>query len=208
MKKDKKSFKEFYFHDDKRDIDLSNLTEVRYASIDPGKKNFSILIEMRNTSDSKSVETIFHDLRNLKKTRYGNDISLLELTDYLDSLHHHFKHCDFFIIEKQLKINRIATEIMYHIQSYLIIKYRNTVKKPSIFFVEPILKNDILKLDNSKNHIKVKTITVYKNICEHRNDIEKIKFIDSHKKKDDICDVGCQSEALCEKLGYKTILSS
>jgi len=201
----KKTFTEFYYHDSPKP-NFRNLKEIVYASIDPGKINFSIRIEKRSTTEY-SVSPLYHNLLEIKKIRYGTDQSLLNLSNFLDSLDKYLSKCHLFIIEKQLKINRIASEIMFHVKSHLMFRYYNSELRPSIFLIEPKLKNCILTLDPT-NHkdIKVKTIKACELICTLRNDKLTQEFIDSCKKKDDVCDVICQAEAFFHEIKMISVL--
>lgn len=169
-------------------IQPPNITknQIRLISIDPGIKNFSIRIETRKDS---SINTELFERVNLQ----GN--ILINLTRYLDQYLFRFRESDIIIIEKQLTKNSPLIRVSQHVLSYFVIKLLDI--HSIILEIDPKAKTRLLnapKLDKRK--IKTWSIITAIQILQERKDILSLSILEKEKKKDDLADTVCQSEAL------------
>lgn len=162
---------------------------IQYCSIDPAKKNFAILVERRYSDGT--ISTYIYDKW---------DLSGLCPLDYLTKILFEYKNifnsCDYIIVEKQLKVNKVASPPAKHAISFFLFYLRDNERRTRVFEIDPRAKSKILKNGPKDNRdIKKLSIDYCIELLNKRNDVVKLQILSYHKKKDDLADVVTQLEA-------------
>jgi hypothetical protein len=170
--------------------------EIVVVSIDPGKKNLAIRIELRYSKQQCIPVTLF-----MQRVSFDGDDkykTYLSIKNYFDSLDDYLKYASLFVIEKQLPVNYEILRISQHIITLIMIKYPSAM----IVEIDPKQKSKLfdVKYLNSKG-LKKWSIETAIALLNNRNDQVAQSIIKSEKKKDDLCDTILQSEAACHLIG-------
>ena len=106
------------------------------------------------------------------------------------------KETDIVIVERQLKVNYKATGIARSAIMLLHVLLKDTPRYPTIYEIPASLKGRILGFHKGTDHnLKKWAIRQAKQILTERQDDETIAIVERRKKRDDLSDVICQSEA-------------
>ena len=151
---------------------------------------------------SQCGQCIFLDIKNLGERKdFFSGKAILNLYDYFDDLKNKdiFRDVDVIIMEKQLKINGMASVLMYHLHSWFLINFRN-FKKTILYPAKnktrilgaplSILDEDGKKVKMDKRFRKNLAIQQASQILAKRKDEDTFNFIfkDNKSKKDDLSD--------------------
>ena len=147
----------------------------------------------RKTKEEKEIE---EKEKQEKKTKKKGSKALdanvfLRLTALLDRYKEHFDKCTTIIIEQQMsfgsKINTMAIKIAQHTYSYFLFRYGNTKK---IVEFPSYNKTQILGAPGGLDKPARKKWAIVKanEIWTLRGDTTTSMFVQSNKKKDDLCD--------------------
>lgn len=144
------------------------------------------------------------DISKYKGSKFHIE-TIINLSDYLESIKHLLDLCDFFVIERQMNLNPSAQRIEAHTYSWLAINYRDTKivclygaynKTKILGAPKMILKKGIMK-KMDKPARKLWSCEKTKEILTLRGDDKNLHFIfNTHKKKaDDLCDTITQLQS-------------
>lgn len=162
------------------------------CSIDVGKVNLGVYVEEFSSVDQgQAVYLQRVDLTLCKKERVTVTF-LKRMFDYLDSIRPYLEGCDYFVIEKQMRTNPEAQFVDHALQSYFILNFK---EKQVISFSS---KNKTHLFDDTKmTKYQRKKWAVEKAIkmFTERGDTERLAYINTLKKKDDVSDAVCQLDA-------------
>jgi hypothetical protein len=119
--------------------------------------------------------------------------NVIELQTWLMSLDSFFSSSHIFLIERQLiRHNPNAGRIFSHLCAFFMTRYAPS--GPLIAEVDPKLKSKILKAPKGVD-LKKWSVEEAVKILKGRDDDNSIKIIEKTKKKDDLADTVCQSQA-------------
>jgi hypothetical protein len=168
------------------------------ASIDVGTKNFAIRIEYRH--NYHETVPLWFDVNNFgqlginRLTPYAMD----GIIDYLSSIPV-LKHADIILIEKQVSMNTVCLQVESLLYGYFIKQIKDDVIKSSCMLVavNSKLKGWMLQAPKSLTSKELKKWATDKaiNILAKRDEDWSLSVIQSHGKKDDLCDTIVQLEA-------------
>ena len=166
----------------KQDPSLWKEDYRQVVSIDPALVNLAIRIEKRPLDKTQPITMVHFD-----KVAVAN---VVELQTWLMSLDSFFSSSHIFLIERQLiRHNPNAGRIFSHLCSFFMTKYTGLITE-----VDPKLKSKILKAPKGVD-LKKWSVEEALKILKSRDDMESIKIIEKTKKKDDLADTVCQSQA-------------
>lgn len=172
--------------------------KYRICSIDPAyTDNYAVRIEDRDLQKG-TIETIFLDKISVRAEEPLNYYS--KLIDELDKIIDKIEMCHYIVIEKQLKSNYKMTRMGQHSISYFMCRLKDKGVKPIIYEIESRAKSKIIGAPAKTKSKELKKLSVdyaFK-ILEERGDQKGIDLVNSFKKKDDVCDTICQSDAFCQ----------
>jgi|LakMenEpi03Aug12_release.lakeMendotaPanAssembly.Ray.scaffolds.fasta_scaffold759397_2 hypothetical protein len=127
------------------------------------------------------------------------------LIDWLDELanNEYFDGVDVILIEQQMKTNNIALALMYHIQSWCMIQFRQFKKiilypskqKTRVLGAPLKQEDDEGKLKKTTKYQRKKwSVDTVKEFLELRKDEKNLEYIfkENKSKKDDLCDTVVQ----------------
>jgi len=187
-------YKEYFDTDEASKISIPKL---RYNKLGEAHEEFREYID----KVSQCGQCVFIDKHELgqRKDMFNNKV-FLEIIDYFDKLNNQgiFNDVNVILIEKQLKINGIASVIMHHIHSWMLNNFRD-FKKTILY--PPKNKTRILgaalkELDEKGKATKVNkayrkkwAVMRAEEILKLRNDKETLSIFEKNKsKRDDIAD--------------------
>jgi hypothetical protein len=151
-----------------------------------------------------------------KKCYYAQQ-SFINLIDWLDALCNKgfFNEVQIILIEQQMKTNNIALSIMYHIHSYLLIKFKRfktvmlypSKNKTRVLGASLKIEKDGKSVKATKYNRKKWSIECITGLLTSRNDQYSLEALKKEKKKDDLCDTvaQCLSYVVLELLKEKKI---
>lgn len=191
----------------------------RIVSIDPGRKNLSMRIELRpkDTLHNKIItEVAFRiDLGDPKTDEINNECDIYSIcNNVLDKYLELMINSHFVIIERQLPVNYRMVRLSQHIVSYFLFKLQDNLLQTIIMEVDPKLKSKELDAPKNLNKKGIKAWAIEKAIelCKIRDDKYCLDIMEkAGSKKDDISDTLVQIEAVFIYLGLpitKRITSS
>jgi hypothetical protein len=193
----KLKYVEHYWHTIPREERKWNLDYIQILSVDPGLKNYTILIQRRMTNGI-TFPLLYNKLdftSDDESSHYGY------LLHFFESQKELIKGCHIFLIERQLPQNYKMVRISQHTISYIMFQTLNNSLLPSIYEVDTKLKGIYLGVKKSDD---VKKIAIERAIqlLTSRNDKYSLSVLNNTKKKDDLADVIIQIEALFYELQY------
>ena len=195
----KLKYVEHYWHTTKKETRKWNTNYIQVFSVDPGLKNFTILIQRRMVN-GMTYPLLYNKL----------DFSSDDESSHFGYLLHFFEThrelicgCHIFLIERQLPQNYKMVRISQHTISYIMFATLNNNLLPSIYEVDTKLKGIYLGVKKSDGR-DVKKVAIERAIelFTARNDKYSLNIINEIKKKDDLADVVIQIEALFNELQY------
>ena len=175
--------------------------KIKILSCDPGVINFALRIETWHSDEritmnyyekfslKSEVNTLFKEDPTSDKV----EIIYLNLMKKLASLTEYYENLDLIIIEGQPPIKSENVRLAHSIFCYF------SMRDLAIIEVNTKLKAKMLGYKKGMN-VKALSISEAMKLLEMRVDYESIKYVNSLKKKDDICDTVCQIEALMRHL--------
>ncbi len=196
------------------EISLSKLTSI--TNISPNLRyniDGTVTIAFKNILDQvySSGKTILINNTNIRAKETGSDINTFHnLNDCLDNYKEYWDKTHYFVVEKQLEINRKARRLSLVCMSYFLYNYgrfREVIEieskyKTMILGAKRILSKKTYRNGNkkyvsmSKYDRKKWSVQIGNNILENRNDNEGLDLFKKFKKKDDIFDTILQTQAL------------
>lgn len=179
-----------------------SIKSIKFVSIDPGTKHFAIRIEIISFGDITSYQMILFQLINfeerLKERKEDlNDYNMIiAIENYMQSIKCLLVNTNIVIIEDQMKINKKTLPIFRHLISYFM--HSPIYEDTCVIGMSPKFKGKMLGLKGKD--IKKCTVDIIINIFKQRNDVESLRILASHEKKDDLCDTKAMIESMCIQL--------
>jgi hypothetical protein len=178
---------------------------VQFVSIDPGTKNFAFRIERRYYNGK--IETYAfekHSPLEIKTEQINNDnVTINHLYNNINLiLNKHktlYETTHYIIIERQLPQNYMATRVAQHFISYFIHELTDKFLRASILEVDPKLKGKMLKAPKGMRERELKVWSTHeaRRLFVLNKDNFSLNILDKTRKKDDLADTKCQTEAIC-----------
>lgn len=179
---------------------MHNCNKTMYIiSFDIGIHNFSFSLIHFSQQSQKFDITYFENADLAPQQKINKDFRMSQsffhrFHEYLKSKHHVFCIADICIIEKQLTRRNIKASCLYtHLETHLIIFFSKLKIFPfspnkkylPLLFVHPDIDNH---KKNTYRERKDWAVTICKDIMRKQNDDVALEWLDTYKKKDDICD--------------------
>nr|QBK90658.1 MAG: holliday junction resolvase [Pithovirus LCPAC104] len=181
--------------------DWSNEEVIRFISIDPGKINFAIRIEVRYRKDKFPPKMEIFIKKNFFNKNDNNDNNELysRITDFLDTFIPFYEKTHFVLIERQFKKNYTMIRISQHIISYFLFKLKDLPLFPSILEIDSKFKYTFFNSSSSKKKgMKYAGVEKALELLKNNKDDDSLSIISNSKKKDDLADTVIQIEAMCK----------
>jgi len=179
-----------------------NLGYIRVVSIDPAVKNYAIRCTER-FPDGKIKSLLVFEKVNLTSnlTTKGHNCSIFNLTRFLNKYRDLWSGVNVVIIERQVKLNRIATAVFNQTISYFTMFLMGSPFTPMIIEVSPKLKGKVLGVPKGTKgkDLKKWAVVTAADILQKKGDIQSLDQINRITKKDDLSDTVCQEEAFFER---------
>jgi hypothetical protein len=168
----------------------------RVVSIDPGRLNLAIRVEERVNGEILTLLYEKVDVR-LSEDEECNNV-YVNITDYLNQHQELFTICNMLVIEKQIKLSIPNIRVEQHIVSYFISLFRNhnVAHTLWIYTIEATQKTRVFGGPTTRDAGKLWAQEYAIKLLTERDDSYSLAILDSESKKDDLCDVVCQIEAL------------
>lgn len=167
---------------------LGEEKNINAVFIDPGTKNCGFrAVNMNNGS----ISTYFHDLIHFAKKGESFSESMKGAVNFVNDMKLIFTDAHYIVIERQMSFNYDLTRMSQHLISCIAMITKDTGNRPLIVEIDSRLKSASFDRDRVGTTTKKLGIDAARRICEEREDFETLQLINSHKKKDDICDVLC-----------------
>ena len=202
---------------------------MKIASFDIGLKTCSVAIETYGETQIKppkvkyikggeatpEMKAFITEIRKLgsilhlekkdlgdKKTYFSGQ-AFRNLYAWCEELDIHLNNCDIILIEQQMRVNNIAQALMYHLQAFLMIKYKDKNIKLYPSKNKTRILGAPLKVENEEG--KLKKVTKYQRkkwscICademlkDRKDELWHTYIFKTNKsKKDDLSDVLMQT---------------
>lgn len=195
-----------YFHSHTRNNQTWNQDYLQFCSIDPGTSNFGVRIERRyHQGDNKGKITslLFERIRPKKVEDKHYRSIYSSITEYLEQHIDKLLECHIFIIERQMAINYQSVRVQQHVQSYLMTRLKDTPRLPLILEIDAKGKCHFLGCPKGMNKTAYKkwSVKMALELLYRRNDMEAYQKLEKASKKDDLADIVCMIEAICEMFG-------
>jgi hypothetical protein len=164
---------------------------MKFASFDIGTKNLGVYFE--ENDHTPYVYEVVCLCDSTTKSKYSYTI-LDNLSAYLEKHKEFLEQCDYIIIEKQLRVNKIAQRVEGHLISWLLITLKCGQKIKSISSKEKTRQfNAPLKM--TKPQRKKWAVMFVKEMVFSNMHCDMLHLLETTKKADDICDAYLQCQA-------------
>lgn len=175
---------------------------MKIASFDIGSKNFAFCIERFNEENLKKdtdrvwLEGNISYVENaniLSEDRHGYTFD--KLLAFLENKKYLWTDVHIFLIESQMSSNVKAFKIACQLEAYFKTTYmfKQTIMFPSVYKTKAFSTSETSLGTYSSR--KTFTVNIVNKYLLLRKDVCALRYIDSLKKKDDICDAICQLQA-------------
>ena len=182
---------------------ISQEDSLKYISIDPADKHFTVRVELRHRETQK-VKLVFCEVKKFRSKNENVAVNriLIQLNEYLGSILEYTKGAYMILVERQLPKNYHAVRISQHVLSYFVVN--QDFGSSIVIEVDSRLKTKIFGF-GSNTEYKTKRLAVKKakELCVEHDDMESLKMIEDNKpnkklekKDDDISDVIVMLEAV------------
>jgi hypothetical protein len=191
-------FSVFNAHTEKKIVKTINEQDQQYytcAFIDPGARNIALRISEYNI-ETDVIRTVILDLINLTINNKSADNALyMNMYSVLDEYIDCFSKCNFIVIESQLTINYSMVRLSQHLITYLTLVTRDKGALPVIVEMDPKTKSRLLCAPKlAGKAVKKWCLEKAIELLKARGEEGVLKYLQSHRKKDDLGDVICYDE--------------
>lgn len=182
-------------------VELKPKGAKRYASIDPGAKNYAIYIDQRQQDKVPQILkwekwTMFEE----KQKVIFSLPAMKLLTQNLDTLLSVLSTCDKVLVEVQVRKNKQMLKIEQHTLTYLQLRLPESVK---IVLVPNKWKYTLLGCPSGLTPYRRKrwSVAKAKEILKERGQMDAVEFLEEQEKDDDFAETFTTLEACLKKMG-------